>query len=220
MRGKWILIGILTIVLAFSLGTLQSTYAATVSGVVVDADEEAVAGARVMLMGEWERGNWGERPFNGRAETGENGEFSFEDVPDGNYRTMVMTFELGMAHGELAVEGDVDGLVIQLPGRQGGGEDDEGNLTVTLVDVDGEPVADAYVSLRMAGRWGRGNRGNTNEEGVATFEGVAAGEYRVFAMARGAGYAHGEIEVIADQDNEIELQLEGMGEWNFRRGGE
>lgn len=96
MRGKWILISFLAIVLAFSLGSLQSAFAATVSGVVVDADEEAVASARVTLMGEWQRGNWGERAYMGSAESGENGEFSFEDVPDGNYHTMVMSFELGM----------------------------------------------------------------------------------------------------------------------------
>jgi len=153
LRGKWILISLLAIVLAFSLGTLQSAYAATVSGVVVDPDEEAVAGARVMLMGAWVRGNWQERPYNGNVEADKNGEFTFEDVPDGSYRTMVMSFELGMARGELDVEGDVDGVVIQLPGRQGGGEDGEGSVAVTVVDADGAPVADTYVSLRMAGRW-------------------------------------------------------------------
>jgi len=39
-------------------------------------------------------------------------------------------------------------------------------------------------------------------------------------MARGAGFAHGELEIVADENTEIELQIQAMERRRFRRGGD
>lgn len=104
MIGKWILISLLTPVLLFSLESKQSPIVAVVSGIVIDADKEPVSGAQVSIMGNRQRG---QRPFEGHAATSEKGEFAFEDIPDGSYRIMVMSPDLGRTSDQLEVEGNV-----------------------------------------------------------------------------------------------------------------
>ncbi|MFN3821510.1 MAG: carboxypeptidase-like regulatory domain-containing protein, partial [bacterium] len=185
-------IALLTLSVAL-LGLIQPVQAFTVSGRVLDADGNGVVGAQVYLnqMNHMR----GQRPFMGRTVSGDDGSFSFADVPGGDYVISAMHRELGMAAQRIPnLNGDVEGIELVLQGRHGGGGGGDvptGSITgtVTALNEDGEAVAveGAFVRAmpaRMAHHRGfRPVRFNatTDANGQYTLENVPIGVWIVVA---------------------------------------
>lgn len=97
----------------------------SVSGVVLDADGAAVAGARVHIMPNF-RGMRGRHDMRGNhghlfAVTDGQGAFAFEAVPVGNHNIMAMAMRLGMVRGEVEVVVDQNTEIeLQFEARGGG----------------------------------------------------------------------------------------------------
>jgi len=216
MKTKIFILGLLAAVLALGFGANDALANGAITGAVIDADGEPVAGAIVSIKGQARRR--GERPFRVRLETNEDGTFGVRDVPAGRYGVTAGARELGMARARVAVQdNEVSNVELQLRGRRGGrgGDDEErpdpGTVVGQVTNADGEPVAGAMVALRSVDRRhrGRGFRTRTNEQGMFSFEAVPSGNYRIMAGSRGVGRARGEVEVIAGEESEINLVLQG-----------
>lgn len=208
---------LIALAMVFSLGiTSNPVLAGSVSGVVIDADGNAVEGAIVSIQG-LDRVR-GERPFNARFETGENGVFGWRQVPPGNYLVTAGAREFGMARERVVVRGDQNvRLRLQLQAR---GEDDRerperefGSIVGQVIDADGAPVEGAVVRVAALVEGRRGARrvavrAVTNARGMFEFARVPAGNVLVAAGARGAGVARARAEVVADEALRLRLQLE------------
>ncbi len=216
MKKGFFLLALAAALVALGFGSQEALAEGAVTGVVIDADGEPVAGAHVMLMAaERQRG---ERHFRVRGETNENGVFGFRQVPEGRYMIVAMAREVGAAREMIGVRDDeVTRVQLQLQGRE---REEPGRGTVggTVIDPDGEPVVGAWVALvpvqrnQRRGFRARGHRIQTDRSGVFVFENVPEGEYVVMAWARGIGRARDRVEVIADQAVRVQLQLRGRGE--------
>lgn len=200
--------------------TPQSAMAVgSVSGTVIDAEGNAVAGAVVMVQGIQHRR--GQRPFMSRSETDDNGAFSVGEIPAGRYVVAAMARELGGARAEAEIVDDANTEVnLQLrgvrEGRGGHGEDEEvatGSLTGTVLDADGNVVADARVVLVPARMAQRGHRVRpiqllTDVNGDFGVEAIPAGVWVVTAAKRGVGMARDRITIEADGALDVTLTLQ------------
>ncbi|MEN9579565.1 MAG: hypothetical protein RJA70_2574 [Pseudomonadota bacterium] len=124
---------------AFELDTLDLAEAATISGVVVDADERAVAGARVgleFLPAFLPRGRLPE----GTVQTGPDGSFRLHGVAPGKHRLQVFAASKGRGVHSFEVEGgdELEDVRVQLDGTADGDELDVtgGGVAVTLGERD------------------------------------------------------------------------------------
>lgn len=223
MKKGMFLIAALVALLAFGFGSQQAIAQGSVAGSVVDADGAGVAGAHVELMGMG--GGHGQRPFRANAETDENGAFAFGEVPAGQYVASAGAREMGMAHARLEVaDGQETEVVLELQGHGGGGggegEDPQfGSVSGTVVDADGNAVAEARITIVIrheddnGGRHRRHHvrhvRGVSDENGEFSFEEVPAGAGLITAGKREVGIARARIEVVVDENTEVELQLQG-----------
>lgn len=195
----------------------QDAYAdGAVAGVVIDAEGEPVAGAMVTIMAA-ERVR-GERPFRARFETGDNGTFGWREVPAGRYYIHAGAREVGVAREIIGVrDRRVTRLELQLAdpreGREGRGENGEiefGSVVGQVVNADGEPIADAVVTISMRiGRRMRPLRMITNERGIFEFERVPAGNGAIMAGVRRVGRVVERIEVVAGEETRLRLVIEG-----------
>jgi len=213
---------LLTVIAAFvALGfTAQNAYAqGAVTGVVVNADGDAVEGAVVTIQSAVRVR--GERPFRARFVTEENGVFGWRQVPEGRYRITAAARQLGGVREMIGVrDGQVTRVELQLQGR-GERERPEiefGSVVGQVVNADGEPVEGAIVTVavrvQVEGRRGVrrvGLRTRTNERGVFEFERVPAGNAVIRAVARRVGRAAERIEVVADEVTRVRLELQGRG---------
>ena len=219
MKTKIFILGLLAAVLAMGFAAGDALANGAITGSVIDADGEPVAGAIVSIMGQAHQR--GERPFRVRLETNENGTFGVRDVPAGRYGITAGAREVGMARVRAAVQdGEVTEVELQLQGRggRGGGDDEErpepGSVVGQVVNADGEPVAGAIVALVSLERRNhrgrhRGMRTRTAEDGTYSFENAPAGNYRAMAWARGVGRARTDLEVVAGEETEVDLTLQG-----------
>ncbi len=84
------------------------------------------------------------------------------------------------------------------------------SLKVILTDAADQPITNAQVGLTVSSALSSNllrQLGNTDATGQHTFPGLAAGEYRFEALARGWQYA-GQTVAVAAGTNQLELQLE------------
>ena len=219
MKKGWILLTLMAAVIALGFTTTDAMAQGAVAGVVIDADGAVVPGAMVVLRG-LDRVR-GERPYQERMETGEDGTFGFRAVPQGRYMIQAGARELGSVREQIGVRNDqVVRIELQLRGRRGGGDQEReyGSVAGFVVDADGEGIANAVVMLvpvrereergRRAPR-ARGCRVRTDEDGAFEFARVPVGNYIIMAGARGYLRARDEIEVAVDQETNVRLVLEG-----------
>ena len=241
-KKGFILLSVLLALIAFGFGSQTAFAQGSVAGTVIDAEGAAVAGAMVNIHGMGGFGR-GQRPFMERAETDENGAFGFEEVPEGDYTVTAMARELGMAHARIEVaDGEETAVELQMRGFGGGGGDEEGDqefgsVSGTVVDVEGNAVAEARVVIiirqegeergRFMRRHVRHVRGVTDDNGEFSFDEVPVGEGIITAGKRELGMVRAQIEVIVDENTEVDLQLQvredhgdddGEGEDGGRRG--
>jgi len=194
--------------------TATNTWAWTVGGVVVDADNEPVEGARVILSG-LEGCPHGQEDFRAETETDGDGAFSFEDVETGCYEIHAMAEDLGGTRQRLGlVRHDVNNIRLQLPGWQ---HDDEfWTVSGVVVDPDGEPVNDAHVMLlgleECPGSRGFGAFTITDEDGAFSFEDVPTGAYNINAMAEDLGRTRQRLGIVRANIDDIRLELPGIGD--------
>jgi len=216
MKTKIFILGLLAAVLALGFGANDALANGAIIGAVIDADGEPVAGAIVSIKGQARRR--GERPFRVRLETNEDGTFGVRDVPAGRYGVTAGARELGMARARVAVQdNEVSNVELQLRGRRGGDDEERpepGSVVGQVVNADGEPVAGAIVALVSLERRNhrgrhRGMRTRTAEDGTYSFENAPAGNYRAMAWARGVGRARTDLEVVAGEETEVDLTLQG-----------
>ncbi|MBM3327361.1 MAG: carboxypeptidase regulatory-like domain-containing protein [Calditrichaeota bacterium] len=190
-----------------------------VTGAVLDADGNGVAGAQVGIQGV-DRVR-GQRPYMARAESGENGAFGFRDVPAGRYIVTAMTRELGCGRAEAVVEDNAGvEVTIRLQGRRGGGGGGEepelefGSISGTVTFND-EPVEAARVvaaPVRLNHRRGFVRARlttDTDGNGAYSFADVPVGNWVVMAMKREVGMGRGRAEVIVDENTEVNITLIG-----------
>ncbi len=233
---KGLLMTALLALVAFGFTGMNAVQAeGAVAGAVIDQDGEPVEGAHVVLVAAVrERG---ERPFHARGESAENGGFLFEEVPAGEYFISAGAREAGHVRAEIEVADDeVTEVELQLEVFGWGDNDDEeeevefGSVSGVVIDADGEPVARAFVNIMPNFREMRGFRGMrrggfrplfvmTDREGAFAFDEVPAGNHNIMANAMRAGMARDEVVVEADQNTEVELQLEGRGDGGGWGGG-
>jgi len=212
MKKGSILLAALVALMALGFTSMNAAYAeGTVEGAVIDQEGEAVAGAHVMIVAAVrERG---EHPFHARTESGEDGSFGFADVPAGEYFVVAGMRDAGRDRERIEVQDNqVTNVELQLQVRERE-EIETGSVSGVVIDADGEPVEGARVviPLRANRHMRRHIRLNTQTDanGVFAFENVPVGNHRIVAFARRVGGAREMIEVAADQNTEVELQLMG-----------
>ena len=213
MKKSLILLAVCTALIAVGFIGTNAYAEGAVSGTVIDADGNAVAGARVSIMGEMHRGE--RRPYNANTESGEDGSFGFRQVPAGNYMVSAMTRDLGGDREAIEVrDGEITEVELQLQGRAGEGDAAVGAVTGTVTDTDGNPVAGARVMLvqdRNRMRRPYMARTESDENGNFGFRQVPVGEYTIAAMTREMGADREQIEVRENEVTEVALQLQGRG---------
>ncbi len=219
MKRSILLIVVLAAFVAIGF-TSQNAYAqGAITGVVYDADGNVVAGAMVNIIAE-DRVR-GERPFRAQYETGENGVFGWREVPQGAYILRAGAREVGMTTMRVGVR---DGHVVRLEvviarADRERPEIEYGSLLGQVVDADGNPVANAVVTVGMIRENENGRRNVrriplrvvTNERGLFEMEEVPAGNVVVRAIARELGRGRAVVEVIADEDVRVRVELAGRG---------
>lgn len=193
--------------------------AGSVSGTVTTGDGDPVEGAQIVLMGE-RNGNG--MPDMQRTESDEEGNFTFDEVDEGNYNISAMAMRLGMAQAQIEVAAGEDTFVELVLGGGGGGGDDRefGSVSGTVSTEDGDLVEGAQVVLM--GEMNGNNRpdmyrGETNADGEFNFDRVAVGNYHITATMNRQGMAQDDIEVVADENTEVDLVL---GQGNGGGGGD
>ena len=173
---------------------LYLTPEATVGGIVVEAATgQPVEGARVRLAGEWGEGN---ATFSDR-----DGRFRFTRISPGRYKPVAST---PGAYGEaaesvlLGIAQGVDDLVIELhPAVPVRG-------TVTAA---GAPAEGCEVALTRAD--GRRYDDHTREDGVAAWEAVQPGTYKVaLSCERHVPRIEYDEVVVADQPLELAWEVD------------
>ena len=209
MKKSWILLVVFTAMFALSFTAQDAVAVGSVMGQVVDADNNPVEGAQVMIQ-QLVRG---ERRFEARTETNGRGVFEFPRVPAGNFIVAACAEDLGRARDRIeVVDDEVTRLRLQLEGRQGGDREREVGAIVGHVQTpNGDPIAGAMVTLwpieRQRGRQQRGLRTQSDREGNFVMLNVPAGRYVISAIIRG-GVARQRIEVVANQRNPVRLVLQ------------
>ena len=214
MKKGTILITALIAIFAFGFSGINVAHAeGIVAGVVLDADGEAVAGAHVTLHGMiHERGV---RPYREMMETNDEGLFGFEEVPAGRYLVQAGAPDLGRDSETIEVnDNEQTNVELRLQGHREREEVETGSVVGTVIDADGNAVEGAQVVImQMArGRQGRNIRNLrtlTDANGAFSFDAVPVGNISVAAAARDLGRDVEQIEVVADQETEVELQLQG-----------
>lgn len=211
-----------TTVLDFALEPL--TFGA-VAGHVTDASTGMpIAGARVVLL----RPHIGEvRSPSGddagesmwlHAVTGDDGTYSIDNVPSGDYEARAMSF--GYLRSEpvpvTVVEGETAQVDLELMPLTFGSL--EGHVTDT---VTGAPIEGAIVFAFQHAPWmpgpgergqdgesGRWNFARTDADGFYRFDELSAGIWTVRAFSWGYYMGQGEAEVVADETAVLDLSLE------------
>jgi len=213
MKKTWMLLFAITALVAFGFTGQQAFAQGAVAGTVFNAEGEAVAGA-VVVIHSAERVR-GERPFHARFITEENGTFGFRGVPAGRYIVQAAARGLGVVREEVGVRGDqLVRVRLVLQGRRGDDRQERefGSVAGRVLNADGEPIANAVVTIAVPrvdrrGMRARGIRTRTNERGVFEFERVPAGNAGIMAVARGYNRAAQRIEVVADEGIRVQLEL-------------
>lgn len=151
----------------------------TVVGRVLSPRGEPVPGVGVVLRSD-------SPGFPPDASTDDRGAFELHGVTPGTAR-VVVEHELGDADVDIVVRPGGDPLVVEL--------DDRGRIEGRVATTDGEPVADAWVSLVAAERppvpaWGNEDspytrHASTDSEGRFRFRRLRQGRYQVHASAAG-----------------------------------
>ena len=170
----------------------------SVSGTVSNEDLEPVANADIILMGE--------RRERFETQTNEDGAFAFEEVPAGWYVITATSGEL-MAEDRLEVTAD-ENTEVHLVLEGDDDDDGVGSVSGLVTTEDREPAVNADVVIFIGER--ETLETQTNEDGAFAFEEVPAGRYHIAASFEELA-AEDRLEVIADENTEINLVLEGRG---------
>lgn len=159
--------------------TLRLQRRATIAGVVLDAANQPLAGARVQASQGQETDMGWPRNTGPSSETDEEGRFTVEDVAPGLWK--VTASNEGWADSEsqtveLASGVPVEDLVLVL--RRGG------TIRGRVIGEDGRPVSGQRV-MWGSNAWGWGAEGETRTDGAGrfTFENITPGEWMVTATA-------------------------------------
>jgi len=170
----------------------------------VFADNQPIVGAEVTLTARVNDNNG--RVYS--TETGRDGTYRIEQVVAGVY----------LAHAENA-DGNAQEQVIQVAANQdlevnfelqGGNGQDEVGVVFGMVSAIGEPVVGASVALMPPDPNGAGHRYETvtGRDGTYRFAEVVVGRYLAVAQAPNAGIDQHNIEVAADQELEVNFDLQ------------
>ena len=193
--------------------------AVKVSGRVVDASGNGIAGAEVSVE---DREGWGRwpRPVSDTATTDGEGRFAIADAPSGTL--FARATAAGRAPGEAEV-GNAgpgrarEGIVITLT--------DGGSLRGRVLDAQGTPVAGAKVAFTPApdedrGGPGRGRRRMDAAAAVAPVTSGADGSFVIDSLAEGAGFLAASAEkgsgvvatrVSAGSETAVDVRLDSTG---------
>lgn len=197
---------------------VELTPRATVRGVVVDEAGEAIAGAKVSIEPEGPPGPV--RADGITDETDENGRFELVGVVEGKHRVLAND-----RHGSRLLE---VGAALDRPGTPVEVEDGAapsvrlevtrpaGEVAGEILDADGGPHADAWVTLSPAsgegfrGRFGRVRAPTVSgPDGTFRFEGLPDGRYTV-AVASRKGDAVAEVSDVEVGTTDLQVQLEAL----------
>ena len=169
----------------------------TVSGVVVDNEGDRLANAIVTLT----FGDDKDKTLT--TSTDKNGNFRFEDLPDGTYYlTAIYEAPNGYTYtsnAETAVHvdgADVTDVVLAVALSY--------DVTVKVEDVNGDPVADATVSYKGAGE----GEAQTGEDGQVILT-IPAGDYEFWAATESRVSDTKAVKV--EQDTTVILVLDAVG---------
>jgi len=197
-----------------------------INGVVLNAADEAVGGAMVVVSGlDRVRGTL---PFVKKLESGDDGKFTVDDVPAGNYVAKACVRGTGLAIVRFEVAENAYADVTLKLSNVGGGDNEMqyGSMVGTVKDADGNAIAGAKVMLVQAA--GRGHMRqmknlncSTDENGNFAIDKCPVGKYMVNARGPRGLAVCGKAcvcraEVLEGQETDIELVLKACQ----RRGGE
>ena len=162
--------------------TLHELHTLTVD--VTDEDGDAIADATVAVDDQ-------------EATTDDDGSVSFA-LPDGEYTVTAEQDGYEDAEADVTIDGDDESVSLTLAAVT-----DLHTLTVEVQDQDGEPLADATVSVD-------GEQVTTDADGIATVE-LEDGEYTV--TAEKDGYEEASTDVTIDgEDESVSLTLEAVAD--------
>jgi len=212
---------LLALSVIFAFGANQASAAGSIKGsVLAAADDSPVAGAIVVIQGmDMMRG---QRPFQQRLQTADDGSFAADEVPVGKYMITAMARELGgkMVRAEVK-DGEETDVVIKL-GQADRPEIEFGSLIGTVVDADGNAVEGARIMLTTMAHGRNAHHcralvAKTNAHGAFSLDKVPAGNWVIMAVAGKAGAARDKVEIVANEQTEINLTLQpvhGRGDHN------
>lgn len=178
----------------------------TIEGAVVDENGKPVSGADIRAVGK----TWGF--WRNQAMSKDDGSFEVEGVPPGEVRVEASRGWRDTLRAPGKTDDDTQGEKVQVVAGQTVTvnlvvESQSGQITGKVLDADGEPVGDAYVSAqresdaagaqrgnaRRASRWSWGKQPElTNPDGEFTLDELSPGTYTVRAYRRGGGEAFAE----------------------------
>ena len=146
-------------------------------------------------------------PLTGTAvvTTGSNGQFSYANVPVGNFSlnaSNTTNGDQGSANGQIQTINQQRTVNIRLNGF--------GNLAVTVLNPSGAPVPDASVTVTTNNIYSK-KTASTNSSGVAQFSNIFAGSFNVSASDPVSGYSVNSGGTIAYNGNAtITLNLQAL----------
>lgn len=179
----------------------------TVTGVVVDAAGEPIAGARVVVTG------WGGSAAETLAHTDDRGRFELRALaPTCSVGARAPGYAPSLLQG--VTGGKVGRVQLRIVLHAGGA------LACTVLAPDGKALAGAIVRAGIEGRQHQpekladGSYGSlipqqqrTDSQGHARFDGVASGEVAVAAAFRGYSPWTGRVRVLAGKTAELTIRL-------------
>lgn len=189
----------------------------TIAGTVVDTEGKPVGGMYITVPTLTARRSF----LEGGCRSDDRGAFHCAGIPPGEHRVVAQASQFA----ELRRPGDAAGQPVTVQANQVATvklvvEARSGAIRGTVVDGDGKPVGDAFVSAAREGegpsgramaetRWSWGVRPNlTATDGSFTVPGLAAGAYTLRAYRMGGGEA---IAEHAATGSTVKLQITAPG---------
>ena len=172
----------------------------SISGDVTDPEGEPLSEARITMVAV------GQVPL--RAETGDDGLFAFEEAAAVEWTVIVSKIGYFNFRDTVAVEADEE-MELEIELRPIREEVETGSISGIVFNTDGEPIALARILMVAVGQVPL--RAETGDDGMFAFEEAAAVEWDLIVSARGFFNFRDDIVVEADQEVELEIQLEFIG---------
>jgi Carboxypeptidase regulatory-like domain len=140
-----------------------------------------------------------------KGKTGEKGGFDLGEVAPGAWIVKAAKKDVGFGQAKAEVKaGETTKLMITLMGKQAPAP---GKIVGIVIDDQGEPVADANVSIGAPGSGPGGQKTKSNEKGVFVFEKVKPGKVVVFGAKEGVGAGKAEVAVKPGETAEVKIVI-------------